>query len=286
MSEIPTFGQRSNPAAAPNCPRHPHERSVDYCKRCNRPMCVACAIPTEVRSICVDCTTSPAKRMRSRSYGAPVTMALIGMCVLLSLLEWVLPVYQWFAFYPPAAYFEPWRFLTTAFLHSGLMHLAFNMLALYWLGQSLEPLMGKMRYIGLYLLSALGGTTFVLAWVLVSPTSFTTVTVGASGAVFGLFGAIFVLQKAVGADTRSVLTLLALNLGYGFIVPGISWQGHLGGLIVGMAVAWMLVKTDRPRPGMTEKKQNLLALAALIGTAVALVAIQSLIYSLLLGWYA
>lgn len=236
--------------------------------------------------MCVDCTTSPAKRMRSRSFGAPVTTALIGLCVLVSVAEWVLPVFQWFAFYPPVAYFEPWRFVTTAFLHSGLLHLAFNMMALYWLGQSLEPLMGTMRYIGLYLLSALGGTTFVLAWVLVSPSSFDTVTVGASGAVFGLFGAIFVLQKAVGADTRSILILLAINLGYGFIVPGISWQGHLGGLLVGMAVAWMLVTTDRPRPGVTEKKQNFQAGAVLVATAGALVLAQSGIYSLLVSWYA
>lgn len=249
-------------------------------------MCVACAIPTEVRSVCVDCTTSPAKRMRSRSFGAPVTTALIGLCVLLSLADWVLPVYQWFAFYPPAAYSQPWRFLTTAFLHSGVLHLAFNMMALYWLGQSLEPLMGTMRYIGLYLLSALGGTTFVLAWVLVSPSSFDTVTVGASGAVFGLFGAIFVLQKAVGADTRSVVTLLAINLGYGFIVPGISWQGHVGGLLVGMAVAWLLVQTDRPRPGVTEKKQNLQAVAVMLVTAVALVVAQSAIYAMLVKWYS
>lgn len=248
-------------------------------------MCVACVIPTEVRAICVDCTTSPAKRMRSRSFGTPVTTALIGLCVLLSVAEWVLPVYQWFAFYPPAAYFEPWRFVTTAFLHSGIMHLAFNMLALYWLGQSLEPLIGKMRYIGLYLLSALGGTTFVLAWVLVSPDSFETVTVGASGAVFGLFGAIFVLQKAVGADTRSILVLLALNLGYGFIVPGISWQGHIGGLLVGITVAWLLIQTDRPRPGVTERKQNLQAVAALAAVAIVLTLAQSAIYSLLINWY-
>ncbi|RRC95443.1 rhomboid family intramembrane serine protease [Schaalia canis] len=282
---MPTFGQRSNPAAAPNCPRHPHERSVDYCKRCNRPMCVACAIPTEVRAICVDCTTSTAKRMRARSFGMPVTTALIGLCAVLYVADWLLPVYQWFAFYPPSAYYEPWRFLTTAFLHSGLMHLAFNMLALYWMGQYLEPLMGTMRYIGLYALSALGGTTFVLAWVLVSPASFTTVTVGASGAVFGLFGAIFVLQKAVGADTRSIFVLLAINLAYGFIVPGISWQGHVGGLLVGVAVAWLLLKTDRPRPGVTERTQNLQAAGVLGVTAVILLAAQSGIYSLLINWY-
>ncbi len=249
-------------------------------------MCVACAIPTEVRAICVDCTTSPTKRMRARSFGSPVTSTLIGLCVLLYVAEWLLPVYQWFAFYPPSAYFEPWRFLTTAFLHSGLMHLAFNMLALYWMGQYLEPLMGAMRYIGLYVLSALGGTTFVLAWVLVSPTSFNTVTVGASGAVFGLFGAIFVLQKAVGADTRSILVLLGINLVYGFLVPGISWQGHVGGLLVGVVVAWLLVQTDRPRPGVTEKKQNLQAAGVLGAVAVALLAAQSGIYSLLISWYA
>lgn len=285
MDTTPVYGRRSDPNAAPQCPRHPHEKSVSYCKRCNRPTCVACTIPTEVGSICVDCTNNHLEKMTRRSFGVPVTVTLIGINVALYLLEWVFPaLYQLLAFNPPSAYFEPWRFLTTAFLHAGIFHLAMNMFSLYWTGQALEPVMGRARYLALYVLAALGGTTFVLAWVLAQPSSFLTVTVGASGAVFGLFGAILVLQKAMGVNTQSMLSLLGVNLLYGFLIPGISWQAHLGGLLVGVLSAWLMLKLDRPVPGMTARKQNLRTGIVLVVLGLALAAIQAGIYALLLQW--
>ena len=99
-------------------------------------------------------------------------------------------------------------------------------------------------------MSALGGTLGVLGWVLIDPSSALTVTVGASGAIFGLFGSVFVLQRAAGIDVRAVAGLLAVNLLYGFIVSGVSWQAHLGGLLFGM------LALGKPRSGMTAKKQR------------------------------
>lgn len=286
MSNSPLYGRRSDPYAAPQCPRHPHEQSVSYCKRCNRPTCVACTIPTEVGSVCVECTNNYAKRLSRSSLGAPITMLLMAVNVVLFVLEWFVPqVYQWLAFYPPSAYFEPWRFVTTAFLHAGVVHLGMNMLSLYWLGQSVEPMMGKTRFLAAYMLSALGGTVFVLGWVVVSPQSFNTVTVGASGAVFGLFGAIFALQKAMGANTRSIGVLLAVNLMYGFLIPGISWQAHVGGLLVGALVTVLMLKLDRPVAGMTARSQNVRTGVALLGVGFALAALQAAIYWLLLSIY-
>lgn len=287
MDTTAQYGRRSDPYAAPPCPRHPHEKSVSYCKRCNRPTCVTCTIPTEVGSICVDCTNNKVARLARPSLGAPITMGILAINVALYLFEWVFPqVYLIFAFNPPSAYFEPWRFLTTAFLHSGIVHLAMNMFSLYWTGQSLEPVMGRARYLALYLLSALGGTTFVLAWVLAQPSSFATVTVGASGAVFGLFGAILVLQKAMGVNSQEMYALLGVNLVYGFLVPGISWQAHVGGLLVGMLAAWVMLKLDRPVPGMTARKQNARTAVALLGIAVMLGLIQMGIYMVLLQWFS
>lgn len=283
MDQTPLYGRRSDPSAAPQCPRHPHERSVSYCKRCNRPTCMTCTLPTEVGTICVECSQNSVQRLTRPAVGAPVTMTLIGINVALHLLGMVTStVFQLFAFFPPVAYFEPWRFLTTAFLHSGIMHLLFNMLALYWTGQGLEAVMGKARFLALYLLSALGGTTFVLAWCLVDPSSFATVTVGASGAVFGMFGAAFVLTKVTGADTRSIVAILALNVLYGFLVPNISWQGHLGGLVVGAFVAYALLKLDRPVRSMTARQQEIRTGAALGALAIVLVAVQFGIYELLI----
>ncbi|WP_428638554.1 rhomboid family intramembrane serine protease [Schaalia sp.] len=280
---IPEYGMRSDASAAPECPRHPGARSVDYCKRCNRPMCIDCLIRTEVRSICVDCA---GRRPRAASGAPVVTYAFIGACVLAYLASFASPaVQQALAFTPAVGYVQPWRFLTTAFLHSGLFHIAFNMLALFWVGSALEPLLGRWRFASVYLLSAIGGSLAVLAWVLVQPMTLHVATVGASGAVFGLFGAVFVLQKEAGLDTRSVVALLAINLVYGFIASGISWQAHLGGLAAGVCVAWILVRQARPKPGVTARSQELKALWITCGLFLAEAAAIALSYRVLFEVY-
>ena len=231
---MPSYGQRSDPRAAPNCPRHPGVRSVDYCKRCNRPMCVDCAISTEVRSICVDCTSSKKRWMRSPSRaaaaGAPVvTYAMMATCVLMYVLTWLAPALtSSLALVPAWLMAHPWTILTGAFLHGGLLHILFNMLSLYWVGRAIEPVMGWWRFLTVYLVSALGGSAFIIAWCLIQPSEIYVSTVGASAAVFGLFGAVFVLQRLGGSDTTAILTLLGVNLVYGIMVSGISWQGHIG----------------------------------------------------------
>lgn len=198
---LPSYGQRSDPRAAPDCPRHPGVRSVDYCKRCNRPMCVDCLIPTEVRSICVDCTSSKRGWVRQASraaqMGAPVvTYAMMAICILMYLATWVFPsLKSSLALVPLFLMSRPWTILTGAFLHGGLLHILFNMLSLYWVGRAIEPVLGWWRFLTVYLVSALGGSAFILAWCLIQPSEILVGTVGASGAVFGLFGAVFVLQR-------------------------------------------------------------------------------------------
>lgn len=281
MSEMPRYGQRSDASAAPECPRHPGVRAIDYCKRCNRPMCAQCAVPTEVRSLCVDC----AKRERRRvPTGVPVvTYSLIAACVAVYLVGWVSPVAERaMMFAPVLGYREPWRFLTTAFLHASVLHIAFNMLALYWVGRAIEPVMGHWRFAVLYVLSAVGGSLGVLAWCFVSPTTWMTATVGASGAVFGLFAAVFVLQRANGADTTAVVVLLAVNLVFGFVSSGISWQAHVGGLLTGLVVTWVFSRLARPRRGVTARAQERRAVLAAVAMSVGLAAVVAGTYALLL----
>ena len=239
---MPSYGQRSDPRAAPNCPRHPGVRSVDYCKRCNRPMCVDCAIPTEVRSICVDCTSSKKRWMRSPSRaaaaGAPVvTYAMMATCVLMYVLTWLAPALtSSLALVPAWLMAHPWTILTGAFLHGGLLHILFNMLSLYWVGRAIEPVMGWWRFLTVYLVSALGGSAFIIAWCLIQPSEIFVSTVGASGAVFGLFGAVFVLQRLGGSDTTAILTLLGVNLVYGqrYLLAGAHrWRDRRCGRHVG-----------------------------------------------------
>ena len=285
---MPSYGQRSDPRAAPNCPRHPGVRSVDYCKRCNRPMCVDCAIPTEVRSICVDCSSSKKGWMRSSSRaaaaGAPVvTYAMMAICVLMYAVTSFAPSTKVdLALLPATLMSRPWTVLTGAFLHGGIMHILFNMLSLYWVGRAIEPVLGRWRFLTLYLVSALGGSAFIIAWCLIQPSEIFVSTVGASGAVFGLFGAVFVLQRLGGSDTTAILTLLGINLVYGFVVSGISWQGHIGGAIAGVGATWVLVRLARPRAGVTEAAQNRRQALVALGMIAGMIAVNALAFRVLL----
>ncbi|HEY0260747.1 MAG TPA: rhomboid family intramembrane serine protease [Lacisediminihabitans sp.] len=257
-------------------------RAVDYCKRCGRPMCIDCAIPTEVRSICVDCAQELRRRVSPSS--PVVTIGIIAICAILYVMGWISPAAERaLTFAPVLGYSEPWRFLTTAFLHASVFHIAFNMLALYWVGRAVEPALGHWRFAVLYILSAIGGSLAVLLWCFVQPASFFTATVGASGAVFGLFAAIFVLQRMSGSDTTAVLVLLGINLVYGFITSGVSWQAHVGGMIVGVLVTWAFVALAKPRRGMTAKVQEWWARAVALGMLAVLIAAIWGAYALLVS---
>ncbi|WP_091946080.1 rhomboid family intramembrane serine protease [Trujillonella endophytica] len=135
---------------------------------------------------------------------------------------------------------EDWRLLTAAFLHIGITHLALNMLALLLFGSELERALGRWRYLAVYLLSALGGSVAVSLfgdpWVPVA---------GASGAIWGLMGAFGVLAVTSRGDVRGIVTLLVLNLAVSILVPGISLLGHLGGLVVGVVAAGIVVLARR-----------------------------------------
>jgi membrane associated rhomboid family serine protease len=143
---------------------------------------------------------------------------------------------------------EWWRLMTSAFLHTGITHLLLNMLALWFVGATVEPRLGRWRYLTVYLLSALGGS--VLSYVLDSPFQ---ASVGASGAVFGLFGALFVLMLRLRFDVRGLIAIIAINVVIGFI-PGfnINWRAHLGGLLVGaLLTAVMVYAPQRSRLWMS-----------------------------------
>jgi membrane associated rhomboid family serine protease len=229
------------PAGAPVCPRHPDRVSYVSCQRCGRPTCPECQRSAAVGVQCVDCVRETAKAAPTRrtifgggvTTGRPVvTISMMAICVVLFALAWAVPndfIYRNLAYAPFFTETQPWRMLTSAFLHStDILHIAFNMYALWILGNALEPAFGRLRFLSVYLISAFGGSVGVL---LLSPLD--TAVVGASGAVFGLFGALFVIQKKRGGDLRQIVVLLVINAALGFIIPNISWQAHLGGLITG-----------------------------------------------------
>ncbi|KNC19443.1 protease [Arthrobacter sp. RIT-PI-e] len=236
---------------APVCPRHPDRVSYVRCQRCERPACAECQRPAAVGFQCVDCVREQAANAPvhrnvfggvARGGTPKVTYTLIGLCALVYLFQLVVPsVTQLFSYAPvftagaggviPA---EPWRMVTAAFLHSqgSFVHIAFNMYALFILGRVLEPAMGRARFLALYLISAVAGSVGVL--LLSSPLQY---VVGASGAVFGLFGALLIVQRKRGGDIRQIVVLLVINAVLGFVVPGIAWQAHVGGFVAGAACA-------------------------------------------------
>jgi membrane associated rhomboid family serine protease len=237
------------------CYRHPDRQSYILCQRCGRTICTQCQTQAAVGVHCPECirearASSPRRKPAilsslRRSRSAPVvTYGLIAIAALVFVFQLVpgSPVTNALAFYGPLTPREPWRLLTALFVHSqgSLLHILFNMFSLFIFGPLLEGMVGRMRFLVLYLVSGLGGSVAVL---LLAP--FTPV-VGASGAIFGLLGAYFVIQRKLGGNNVQLLVVIGLNLLIGFL-PGtnIAWQAHLGGLIVGSAVALVYLRTRR-----------------------------------------
>ncbi len=159
-----------------------------------------------------------------------------------------------------------WQLITSAFTHVEVWHIAGNMLALYFLGPQLELAIGRVRFLALYLGSALTGSA-VVYW-FADPTQ---LTLGASGAVFGLMGAILILVLKVGGNVQGVLTFLAINGAITFVVPGISWQGHVGGFAGGVLIALVLLFSPRNQRALVQS----LGIGAVVLATVAAIVLRS-----------
>ncbi|OBG99711.1 rhomboid family intramembrane serine protease [Mycobacterium sp. E2699] len=268
-----------SPADAPICYRHPGRRTYLRCNRCERYICADCMRAAAVGHQCVECVQAGARTIRQprTRFGAPqrsdtpvVTYALIAINVVAFVVQLASGgLEKQLALWPPAvADGELYRLLTSMFLHYGATHLLLNMWALYVVGPPLEMWLGRMRFGALYALSGLGGS--VLVYLL---SSLGTATAGASGAIFGLFGATFVVGKRLSLDVRWVAAVIVINLVFTLVVPlissqRISWQAHVGGLVTGGLVAAAYVY---PPP----ERRNLIQAAV---TVVVLVVFAALIW--------
>ena len=210
---------------------------------------------------------------RLKSDQPRVTLSLI----MINLVIWLLQVIPGSTltstlFYAPLlTVIEPWRMITAGFVHSpdNFWHILLNAYSIYIFGRVIEPMLGPVRFLVLYLVSIFGGSAMVL-W-LSEPV---VPVVGASGAFFGLMGAYLIMLRAIGDNSGLLVGLIAVNLAFGFLVPGISWQGHLGGLLAGMAVTAVYART-RYKSGLSQKIQvlgviGLIALATVAGVAFRL----------------
>lgn len=270
----------SDPGAATGaavCYRHADRRSLIRCQRCDRPICPECQTPAPVGVHCPECRASAAasvprgpsrvRRAFRRGSSVPVvTYTIMAVTAVAFLLQWLSQglLTQALAYYPPLTLQEPWRMLTVALVHSerSVFHLLVNMYSLLVLGSLLERLIGRTRFLAVYALSILGGSVAVL-WL--APLS---VVVGASGGIFGLLGAFFVIQRRLGGGSIQLIALIVINLGLGFVIPGVSWQAHVGGLVVGAASALVLLRTRRP----DQQRRQALLLAA-VGAALVVITV-------------
>jgi len=267
--------------AAPYCYRHPSRETSIACTRCGRPICPDCMIPASVGFQCPECVrdghrtqgvarTALGGRLSPRQSG--VTLTLIAINVVCFIAEQasnafelrfsLVPISGFASPYAGVAHGEYYRLVSAMFLHANITHILFNMWALYVVGQPLEAMLGRARFIVLYFLSGLAGSA--VAYLFAQPQS---QTLGASGAIFGLFGALFVLGRKMRFDIRPIGITIAINLAITFAVPGISWEGHLGGLAGGAALAAAWAYAPRQRRAGVQVVSSL-ALAGLIVLAV------------------
>jgi membrane associated rhomboid family serine protease len=252
---------------AVTCYRHPDRETGIRCTRCNRPICPDCMVNASVGFQCRECVTAQhSGHVQPRTIAGGtvaadpflVTKILIGLNIAVFILVRTvgyrlvddLGLYaicgrdfdgqqrcigvaqgadQWY------------RLLTSAFLHWEYWHIGFNMLSLWWIGAPLEQRLGRSRYLALYVVSAIGGSAVALLL------SADGLTLGASGAIFGLFGATAVYMRRMNYDMRPVMILLALNIFFSFTWPNVSWEGHLGGLVSGTLVAIGILYAPRER---------------------------------------
>jgi membrane associated rhomboid family serine protease len=258
------------------CYRHSSRETGVACSNCGRPICPDCMTTTPVGMRCPDCARqrTTVKTIRKVTRRPEVTLALIAINVVAFLAEGSISltggpsgkVYEEGALFGSiegfptlgVAHGQWWRIVTGGFLHENLLHIGFNMYVLYVLGVMLEPVLGRLRFGLIYAVSLLAGS---LGALLVSPHS---VTVGASGAVFGIMGAAAVEMRArqIPLMQSGVGGLILINLVISFTLPGISWGGHVGGLIAGALCALAI------QAGTRHRAQSLaLAACILLGAA-------------------
>ncbi|MDX3128849.1 rhomboid family intramembrane serine protease [Streptomyces europaeiscabiei] len=286
MDQVPSGSQDAQ--SLPTCYRHPDRETGIRCTRCERPICPECMVSASVGFQCPDCVRGGSGTGHAPSASAPRTLAggtvtadprlltkiLIGVNLLLFLVQmsagdtftdrfsligraWVpelgsslqgVAEGQWY------------RLVTSMFLHSSVTHILFNMLSLWWIGGPLEAALGRARYLALYFVSGLAGSalTYLLA-------EQNQASLGASGAIFGLFGATGVLMRRLNYDMRPLIILLVINLIFTFSpMFNIAWEAHVGGLVAGVLIGYAMVHAPRERRALIQYGVCALVLAAVV----------------------
>ena len=293
----------------PTCYRHPGRESHIRCQRCDRPICPDCMRDASVGFQCPDCVAEGRRATRSgrTAFGGlrPTNAAITtGVLIGINAAIWLAIVVTGGAgsrlvdllglrpngvcdlqngflnvavgekactaggahWLPGVADGAWWQLVTSGFTHVTITHIGFNMLALWVIGPQLELVLGRVRFLALYFVSMLVGSAVVM-WA----AGEYQLTLGASGAIYGLFGAMIIIARRVGGDMRALWGLILVNALITFIVPNISWQGHVGGFVGGVLATTVLVHA--PRRHRTAYQVG--GLAAITAVALAAVVVRA-----------
>jgi membrane associated rhomboid family serine protease len=288
MDQAPGSRQDDAHNGLPVCYRHPDRETGIRCTRCERPICPECMVSASVGFQCPTCVREGSGTGHAPDAALPRTIAggavaadphrvtkiLVGLNLALFLVQQA--VGDSFtdrfdligrAFVPALGYGElqgvaegQWyRLATSMFLHLSYIHILSNMLSLWWIGGPLEAALGRARYLALYLVSGLAGSA--LTYLIAAPNE---PSLGASGAIFGLFGALAVLVRRQRYDMRPIIALLVINLVITFGWNGISWQAHIGGLVAGVVIGSAMIHAPRERRALIQYGTCALMLAVVV----------------------
>ena len=230
-----------------NCINHSSKVTYVRCSRCENYICVDCMRSASIGYQCPSCASdsTPVIKGINRNRFIPsqentqvtkiLSISLLVVYVFQFLLGDVL-IANFGLFAPSVTNGQWWLLITAGFLHGSIIHLLFNVYILWVLGSQLENIVGKTKFIIIYFVSLLGGS---LASYLFSP--FGSYSIGASGAIFGLMGAMLVVGRKRNLDISQITTLVVINVVIGFVLSGIDWRAHLGGLAAGALITWVLI---------------------------------------------
>ncbi|MDX3690418.1 rhomboid family intramembrane serine protease [Streptomyces europaeiscabiei] len=288
MDQVPSGSQDAQ--SLPTCYRHPDRETGIRCTRCERPICPECMVSASVGFQCPECARGGSGTGHAPSASAPRTLSggtvtadprlltkiLIGVNLLLFLVQMSAGdtftdrfsligrarVPELGSSFQGVAEGQWYRLVTSMFLHSSssVTHILFNMLSLWWIGGPLEAALGRARYLALYFVSGLAGSalTYLLA-------EQNQPSLGASGAIFGLFGATGVLMRRLNYDMRPLIILLVINLIFTFSpMFNIAWEAHVGGLVAGVLIGYAMVHAPRERRALIQYGVCALVLAAVV----------------------
>jgi membrane associated rhomboid family serine protease len=268
----------------PTCYRHPDRETGLSCSECGRPICTECMTPAAVGLRCPDHAgtrkrVSPPRVVRRVPQGrtdALVTRTLIAINVVVYLITAVQGAgvnapggrlfNDMFLYGPAVGQGDWWRLITAAFLHASILHIGLNMYVLWIIGAPVEQYLGRARFLGLYFVSGLAGSAGALV---LTPTA---LTVGASGAIFGILGALLIIEwQTTGRLAGNAMTWIVINLALSFVISNVSIGGHVGGLIGGILVTLSFANWGRGHAAYG--KIGVAGFAGLVAVAIASVAV-------------